>query len=267
MTAAPLAMALLGPVVATVVWRAGLLTTSGAVAAALLGGVCAAAGASWMVLLLTFFGTSVALGRVGRAQKQARSARVIEKAGPRDATQVLANGGLFGLGAAITLAGREQALVCAVALGGLAAAAADTWGTEIGMLARSAPRHIGTWQPLAPGMSGGVTLLGLTATIAGAATLAFVAVLLSWSRPVALAAAVGGIAGALIDSTLGALLQERRRTADGALTERRVDLDGMPTVYAGGVTWMSNDMVNLVATVCGAAIAGFTLIALTRAAA
>ncbi len=91
----------LGPLVAGVVWRAGLLTNGGALTAALIGSAAALAGLDWMVLLLSFFCSSVLLGRVGRAEKQRRSAAVIEKAGPRDASQVLANGALFGLGAAL----------------------------------------------------------------------------------------------------------------------------------------------------------------------
>ena len=61
----------LGPVVAGVVWRAGLLTNSGALAAAALGSAAALAGLDWMVLLLGFFFSSVLLGRLGRVRKSA----------------------------------------------------------------------------------------------------------------------------------------------------------------------------------------------------
>ena len=167
MTLPPLFATALGPIVAAVVWRARLLTTSGAVVAALIGSACALAGGDWMLLLLSFFGTSVLLSRVGRAEKQRRSAAVIEKAGPRDAMQVLANGVVFGIGALAARDGEISKAVAAAALGGLASAMADTWGTEIGMLARRAPRSILTWMPLEPGMSGGVTMQGLLATVGG----------------------------------------------------------------------------------------------------
>lgn len=265
----PLLAAALGPVVAGAVWRAGLLTTSGAVAAAVLGSAAAIAGLDWMVLLLSFFGTSVALGRIRRAEKQRRSAAVIEKSGPRDAVQVLANGAVFGWGALLASDGSISNAAAAVALGGLAAATADTWGTEIGMLSRTAPRSILTWLPLEAGMSGGVSMLGLAATVGGALTMAALAVLMRWPWSVACAAAIGGIAGAMADSVLGATAQHRRRSVrTGRLTERRTDADGTPTVAAGGVEWLNNDGVNFASTVLGAATAfqvHFLLATLQRA--
>ena len=252
----PLAAAVLGPVVAGGVWRAGLLSTSGAVAAALVGSFSASAGLDWIVLLLTFFGTSVALGRLGRADKQRRSAGVIQKSGARDAAQVLANGGIFGLGAVFATSGNVSTAAAALALGALASATADTWGTEIGMLSRRAPRSILTWEPLEPGMSGGVSAQGLFATAGGACCIAVLAYFLSWPASVSVGAAVGGLIGAMSDSVLGATLQQRRRsTRTGRLTERLTEPDGTPTVMAGGVRWLDNDGVNFVSTLIGAGTA------------
>jgi len=252
----PLAAAVLGPVVAGGVWSAGLLSTSGAVAAAILGSLSAKAGLDWMVLLLAFFGTSVALGRVGRADKQRRSAGVIQKSGARDARQVLANGAIFGVGALLATNGDSSTAAAAVALGALASASADTWGTEIGMLSRRAPRSILTWGPLEPGMSGGVSAQGLVATVAGAGCIAVLAYALDWPASVSIGAAVGGLIGAMSDSVLGATLQQRRRsTRTGRLTERLAEADGTPTVMAGGVRWLDNDGVNFVSTLIGAGTA------------
>jgi uncharacterized protein (TIGR00297 family) len=252
----PLAAAALGPVVAGLVWRAGLLTTSGATAAASLGSAAALAGLDWMALLLVFFVSSVALGRVGRAEKRRRSAGVIEKSGPRDATQVLANGALFGVGALLAIDGSISTAAAAVALGALAAATADTWGTEIGLLSKRAPRSILTWAALEPGMSGGVSAPGLLATVAGACSIALLAWLLDWPAGVTIAAAIGGVVGAMADSVLGATVQQRRRsTRTGRLTERLREADGTPTVLAGGLRWLDNDGVNFAATLIGAGTA------------
>ncbi len=246
----------LGPLVAGVVWRAGLLTNGGAITAAIVGSASALAGLDWMVLLLSFFCSSVLLGRVGRAEKLRRSASVIEKAGPRDAMQVLANGALFGLGAAFVASGHASPAWPAIAIGGLAAAMADTWGTEIGMLSKQRPRSILTWAPLDTGMSGGVSAQGLIATAGGASVIAVLAWVLGWSMPVVTAGAVGGIVGAMADSILGATLQQRRRSRrTGRLTERTTDTDGSPTVFAGGLTWLDNDGVNFAATLIGAGTA------------
>ena len=244
----PLVATALGLLVAGVVWRAGLLTTGGALAAATLGSVTALAGLDWMTLLLAFFFSSVLLGRLGRATKQQRSAAVIAKSGPRDAAQVLANGAVFAVGAAAAVTGFRSGALAAVALGALAAATADTWGTEIGMLSRSAPRSILTWAPLETGMSGGVSMQGTA--------LAALAWTLHWPAPTVLAAAIGGITGAMADSLLGATLQQRRRSLrTGRMTERQTDVDGTPTAIAGGLPWLDNDGVNLAATVIGSGMA------------
>lgn len=256
MTVRAVVAAALGPIVAGIVWRAGLLSTSGAIAAAVLGSSTAVAGLDWMALLLAFFLSSTLLGRVGREQKQRRSAAVIEKSGPRDATQVLANGALFGLGALLATGGPVSTATAAVALGGLAAATADTWGTEIGMLSRQHPRSILTWAPLEPGMSGGVSMQGLLATAGGATMIATLAGVMRWPLLVIVPAAVGGIVGAMADSVLGATLQQRRRSIrTGRMTERMSDADGTPTVLAGGVDWLDNDGVNFAATIIGGATA------------
>lgn len=256
MTVRAVIAAALGPLVAGIVWRAGLLTTSGAIAAAALGSASAVAGLDWMVLLLAFFLSSTVLGRIGREQKQRRSAGVIEKSGPRDAMQVLANGAVFGIGALLATDGSVSTATASVALGALAAATADTWGTEIGMLSRRPPRSILTWAALEPGMSGGVSMQGLLATAGGAVAIGALAALMRWPLLVIVPAAIGGIVGAMADSVLGATLQHRRRSVrTGRMTERRTDADGTPTVSAGGLDWLDNDGVNFAATVIGGATA------------
>ena len=71
------------------------------------------------------------------------------------------------------------------------------------------------------------------------------------------AVTVGGFAGALVDSLLGATVQVQYRCPGcGQLTERRAHCDGQVTVRASGVPWIGNDAVNALATFAGAATAG-----------
>jgi uncharacterized protein (TIGR00297 family) len=209
-------------------------------------------------VLFAFFIPSTLLSRAGRARK--RELVDIGKHGARDAGQVAANGGIAALCAVLAAATHAEPLALAFA-GAFAAASADTWGTEIGTLAKLPPRSILTLKPLSPGISGGVTIAGTLAEIAGACVVALVA----WAvgaGPWWIAAA-GGVAGALADSVLGASLQELRYCPR---CERECETDphfcGSPTQLRRGAPWMSNDGVNACATAIGALVAGWIAVAL-----
>jgi uncharacterized protein (TIGR00297 family) len=170
---------------------------------------------------------------------------------------VIANGGIFA--ASILIAGLAQdkfaVTMSLAALGALAAATADTWATEIGTLFGGMPRSLVTMRRMPAGTSGGVSVVGSLAMIAGAAFIAGVAVALDLTSDLGLVAAAG-VAGGVADSLLGATVQERRWCATCNLaSEQRVHDCGTATTHVGGQRWMDNDMVNLVATFVGAAVA------------
>lgn len=245
---------LLAGVVALAARRAGSLATSGAIAATFVGTLAALAGWSWALLLIGWFVASSALTRLGAARKAARSRSSLASSGARNAQQVLANGGLY---ASLALVGSLSGDLRwqLAALGALAAAAADTWATEIGLLWGGSPRGLLDLRPVAPGMSGGVTAVGLLGSAAGASAVAAFAPLLldEASARSVVALATAGLLGALVDSALGASLQARRRCeACAVFTERDVHDCGQTTVHARGLRWMTNDTVNLLATLVGA---------------
>lgn len=219
------------------------------------GAAAVAAGLDWGALLILFFVAGTAVSRVGGAAKAARLDDVVQKQGARDAGQVVANGGVFAAAALLQLADPSPAAM-ALGAGALAAAAADTFSTEIGTLSHRAPRSILSLRPVPAGMSGGVTALGTAASVLGAALIAGATLMFGWPVRVAVGALAGGVAGALLDSVLGAALQQRRHCprCDRA-TERRVHRCGARTVMVGGVPWMTNDVVNLLATLGGALVA------------
>jgi uncharacterized protein (TIGR00297 family) len=247
---------LLAPAVAYAAHRARSLSASGAAAAAFVGGAAMAAGWSWGALLITYFVSASLLTRYRSHEKDAKTAGRLDKGGPRDATQVLANGGLFAA-AALAFRFTDNPLWQVLAAGALAASAADTWATEIGILSRRAPRTILGWRPVEPGTSGGVTLEGLTAAGAGAAFVTLAAAALRWPPQAVVAAFTGGIFGALLDSLVGASLQSRRWCAAcGVVTEARVHRCGVTTAHTGGIAWLDNDGVNALATLAGALFGG-----------
>jgi uncharacterized protein (TIGR00297 family) len=243
--------ALAAVVVAVAAWRAHTLTFGGAVAAFAVGAIAFGLG-GWpgAAVLFAFFLPTAALSRIGKHRKHALTD--IGKQGPRDAAQVLANGGIAAL--AMLLAPRLGAPAYAAFAGAFAAAAADTWATEIGTLARSRPRSILTLRPLEPGMSGGITLQGSLAQVAGAALVAATAAAahVAHFAPVLIA----GIAGSVADSILGASAQTLRHCPTcNRDCETNPHTCGAPTTIKRGIPFIGNDAINLAATLTGALIA------------
>jgi uncharacterized protein (TIGR00297 family) len=235
--------------------RAGLLSVSGAAAAVTVGTIAAVAGWTWAALLVAYFVVAVALTRYRAAAKVARTGAIVAKGGPRDAGQVVANGGVYaiaaGLGAVTGWPGWYT-----VGAAALAATTADTWATEIGTLSASPPRSIVGWRPVPPGTSGGVSATGSLAAVAGAAFVALAAVSAGWPPAAAVGALVGGVGGATVDSVLGATVQSRRWCDACALpTEQGVHVCGSATRGVGGVRWIGNDSVNALSTAIGGLLA------------
>lgn len=232
--------------------RVGALSSSGAVAATVIGTVAVGAGWSWALILIVYFVSASALSRFRAADKDARTAGRVEKGGARDAAQVAANGGVFAIAALLHWSGAHPTWQMAGAAA-LAASAADTWATELGTLARSAPRSILGGRVVPAGTSGGVTVQGFTAGIAGAALIAGTVALARWPAAAVTSALAGGILGCVLDSLLGAAVQARRWCpACRADTERRVHQCATVTEVRGGFAWLDNDGVNAASTLGGA---------------
>lgn len=246
----------LGITAAAAGYLIGGLTPAGGVAAALVGGLTMGGGGlAPAVLLLLFFFSSSALSRFG-AERKGAAQSYFSKLSRRDPGQVLANGAVAaGLSVVYGLTA-SQAWYFGLS-GALAAVTADTWATELGVLARRRPRLITTGEPVEPGTSGGVSNLGSTATIAGALLIALVAGGLRRNWGVIPASLVGGIAGAAVDSLLGATVQAMYMCPQcKKQTERHpFHTCGTKTVHTRGWVWMDNDVVNFVASVVGALVA------------
>ncbi len=218
-------------------------------------------GWTWGLTLIAFFISSSALSHFRQLQKQRIAGEKFEKGGQRDLMQTLANGGPGALLAlAYGLSGEPLALLAGFC-GVMATVTADTWATEIGVLSPRPPRLITTGRVVEPGSSGGVTLYGLLASLGGALLIGLVAAGLhaaergTWQPALVLAALLGGLAGSLADSLLGATLQALYRARSGGQTERKIGADGRPLPLIQGLRWINNDMVNLLSSLIGGAVA------------
>ena len=253
----------LAVVIAFAANRAGSLERSGALAAALVGAVIFGAGGwQWAVLLLAFFISSSLLTRAFEDRKRAVNKNYV-KAGARDAGQVLANGGLPALFAVVHFFLPQQAWPWIAFAASLAAANADTWATELGVLNPRPPRLITTFKVAEPGSSGGISPTGTLAALAGAALIGLLAVLLGTSTYRILATeywlliTISGLLGSLFDSLLGATVQAIYWCPrDQKQTERHpLHTCGTPTTLLRGWPWLGNDGVNFSCASSGAALA------------
>ncbi len=248
-------------------YRREALSRSGVLGALLTGTLTVGFGGwAWGGGLIAFFLSSSLLTRWRKGSKALLQPR-FAKGGRRDLLQALANGGVGSLLAVMAFFLPHPAWAVAFA-GALAAATADTWATEVGVLSPAPPRLITTGRQVPPGTSGGLTLQGTLAGAAGGAFLGGVFYLgtlvegtlkgaspeaPAWVIPLAL---LGGLAGMFLDSLLGATLQGVYRCPRcGLETERRRHCAG-PTDLLRGRVWLTNDGVNLLATLLGALLAG-----------
>jgi uncharacterized protein (TIGR00297 family) len=244
-------------------WRRAL-TISGVVGAILVGTlIFGLGGLVWGLLLITFFVSSSWLSHYRRADKEELAVK-FAKGSRRDFGQALANAGLGAI-LAIVYSTYPEPLLFAAFVGVMATVNADTWATELGVLSRVPPRLITTGEVVVPGTSGGVTRLGIWASVAGALLIGTMATALEqivsllagsgWSlRAISytLLGVVGGLVGSLFDSLLGATLQGIYYCARcGKETERPVHHCGQAALPLRGWGWFSNDVVNLMASLVG----------------
>lgn len=233
------------------------LDRSGAVAGGLLAAtLIGVGGLAWAVPAFTFFVLSSLLSKLGRRRKAAAAAGD-EKGSVRDAGQVYANGGVGWLLLACYAVYPADALYWGF-VGAFAAAAADTWGTEIGTLLGGTPRDIVTLRRVPTGTSGGVSVGGTLGAFAGAASV-WVAAALAGGAFVAgvggrfsLAVLGGGVLGSLADSLAGATVQARYRDAATGFETERAATAGRANRLLRGRSWINNDRVNVLCTLVGA---------------
>lgn len=244
-------------------WRRSL--TAGGFAGAIVIGtmVFGLGGWVWGLVLVTFFVSSSWFSRYRKAEKKSLAEK-FEKGSRRDLVQVLANGSLAAV-LAIASASYPEPLLLAAFLGVMGTVNADTWATEIGVLSPVPPRLITTGEQVPPGSSGGVSWLGTWASVAGALLIGAVATAFTQTQSVAssgtwsmravsfpLLAVTGGIAGALLDSLLGATVQAVYVCDHCQVeTESPIHRCSQPSRPLRGWSWLNNDVVNLVSSLVG----------------
>ena len=248
-------------IVSLLAYKAKSLDKSGAIAATIEGTLIFGLGGwAWAILLLAFFISSSALSKMFKKRKKDLKEK-FDKGSKRDAMQVLGNGGLAALFAALHFFFPEALWTWLGFAAALAAVNADTWATELGVLNPSQPRMITNFrQKVEKGTSGGISLTGTLASLAGSALIGILAGIFTPSGrflPIFSIITLAGLLGALFDSYLGATVQAMYYCPNCEKeTERHPEhLCGTETRYFRGWKWLKNDWVNFACAGFGILIA------------
>ncbi|WP_316751444.1 DUF92 domain-containing protein [Pedobacter gandavensis] len=187
--------------------KLGKLTFYAAITAALLGFLVAAtAGLKGIAMLGVFFVLSVLATSHQKRIKQLIHPDSAEKTG-RDARQVLANGGVAGITAILSLFNPEhKEYYLLMMAASLASALADTLSSELGMVYGKRFYNIISFKREANGLDGVISLEG---TIIGAIGAGIIALTYAGFGKIAIIVAIAGVLGNFSDSLLGGLLERK----------------------------------------------------------
>ncbi len=213
-------------------YRARIADISAMLSATLLGVIIIiSSGINWFFVLLAFF---LLGGLFTRYKYDFKFSRGIAEAkgGVRGYKNVFSNSlAALSLAIAFKVFPAHSPFLLSAYLGSIATATGDTLASEIGETYKGEPRMITTLRKVKPGTDGAVSSLGLCAALFGALVIAILTILLIQNDIwLAIAVAAGGFIGTNIDSVLGATLQQKG--------------------------YLSNNGVNLMATISGAIISG-----------
>ncbi|MGG6296869.1 TIGR00297 family protein [Leptolyngbya sp. AN02str] len=187
-------------------------------------------------VILFYFLAGSAVTRIGMARKEELG--IAEKRsgarGPENVWGSALIAALCALGAYVMASGFSNIGVAALILGYVASLStklADTCGSEVGKAYGKRTFLITTLQPVPAGTEGAISLEGTLAGLVGAAVIAAIGWLVGLITPLAIALCVAAAFVATnLESVIGATYQSKYR-------------------------WLTNEMVNIINTAIGAAIA------------
>ena len=239
-----LSWTLLSIIIFTIANKKNSVTINGAIAGYLLGIIIFGSGGwKWITPLVFFFISSSILSHLKT-----------KVASRREITQLLANGGIASI-CAIVYIFWDSTYPSVLYLGAIAAATADTWGTEIGYYSRKSPNLIFSNKKVPKGTSGGITYLGTFGSIIGGLAIGLIGELSFGIENLIFPITIAGISGSLFDSTLGNYVQGKYLCNKcNNMIEKRSHCND-PTSLISGSRWIDNNMVNFLNTLFGAIVA------------
>jgi uncharacterized protein (TIGR00297 family) len=214
-------------------------------------------GAAWFVVVAVFFilGVAFTLYKYGYKRKIGGAQG---KGGARNWPHILANGGVASI-AAMVYAVAPSGAVAALFLGAISTSAADTAATELGLLSHSQPRLItNPSRVVPPGTSGGVSPLGFVGAAFAALVIGLMGAVLGILPDPYLVlplSVFGGVLGAIVDSLIGASVQRKGYCVICLKPTEALRHCGEKTRPTQGAWYVENNVVNVLSTVAGGAVA------------
>ena len=221
------------------------LSKSGVLSAYVMGIIIFGTGGfMWIVPILTFFVLSSALSKLPKTEN------TLQKYPRRDIIQVIANGGAATIISVINFYYPNNHLFI-VYLAAIAAATADTWASEIGLLSPWNPIHITKLKTVVKGTSGGISLQGTLGSVLGATLIGITGIILGLPASLLGIIIITGTAGSLVDSLIGGSIQANFQCTEcNNFTEKRKHCN-LPSKHVSGLYIVDNDMVNFLNTISG----------------
>lgn len=239
---------------ALALWRRAITYPGTALAWCFAVVICYCAGVAGLCALAATLVFTLIAGKISGKKRERAEKKLHAKHGRRDSVQIFCNVGTSAAMAALYALTQREEFLCASGAA-LAASLADSMASELGIISKTPPRDICTLKRVQPGISGGVSALGLAMSALGAVIIA--AVCLGQGRGLAFCAviAVSGFLAALVDSALGSAVQAKYRCPRcGALTEKKTHCGEAGTLEKG-LRIVDNDMVNFLNNLSGAVLA------------
>lgn len=216
--------------------------TPGSVAAAILTAITLyLLGGIWIALsLYTFYFLGSGVSKI-KNKRKLEADRFQESGGARTWKQVVCNSLPACIPVFCKYFSPENQVFSLFSFVVFAAANADTFSSEIGVLGKGKVFSIITGKSIQRGISGGVSVGGLFAGFIGGFLSAWLAFPQFGYQGVAFVTVMAFV-GTLIDSVLGALFQRKYLTKEGIISDRKVYAKQKPVK---GFSWISNNVVNL----------------------
>jgi len=193
------------------------LTIEGIVAATILGiTVLLFAGLKGFTILVAFLVIASAATFVGKKHKESLKTLDSKDFFGRSGYNVMSNGIVALLISLLYSTPANPNIINIAYAASIAGVLADTLGSEIGTLSNKA-YLITNFKRVPPGTNGGISLLGTTASLIGALVIGGLSVMYGSDVYMIIAITIGGFIGSIIDSLVGATLENAGKIDKGGV--------------------------------------------------